>query len=63
MQIKVASKADKKLNIVCNFSTFVTPAKTRSETAKETIKTTIGSKKARITLSTTESPEALPNCS
>lgn len=63
MQMKVVSRANRKLTAVCICSVFIAPASTLSKTAKETIKTINGSKKARIALSATDGPGAPPNCS
>jgi len=60
---KVASKANRKLRAICTSSMFIALASTLSETAKETIKTISGSKKARTALSATDGHEAFPNCS
>ena len=59
---KVAGKANRKLRAICTSSTLIALASTLSETAKETIKTISGSKKARITLSVTDSHGECPNC-
>ncbi|MHC4188087.1 MAG: hypothetical protein ACYSUB_00180 [Planctomycetota bacterium] len=62
MQTKVINMAIKKLRAVRNSSVFIASAKISSKTAKETIKTTRGSRKATITLNTTEGPLIFPNC-
>ena len=60
MQVKVASKASRKPMAVRTLSLSTALANTLSKTAKEIIKTISGNKKARITLSVTDAPEAPP---
>ncbi len=61
MQIKVTTRANKKLKAVCKRWLLIALAKISSNVANETIKTNNGSKKATITLITTEDPSTSPN--